>query len=158
MKQFFAGRHYAVSQLALSYREALETLVFFNQEQWRMRDAMLHSIERYGSPRIGQKDQHLVLELPRLPDVQSLFILKDEARVATLSGVVVFTREESSLRVIFVGLRPEEAYGSGGEPYLLVEIFRLLRTIGQRVRGIRFIEFNNGRRFLRLSVHEPSGA
>src|SRR4051812_4405464 len=117
MKQFFAGRHFAVSQLELRYREALEKLVFFNDEQWRMREAMLHSIERYGSPRITQRDRHLVLELDQLPDVQTLYILKDERPHTILSGIIVYTREASSLRVIYVGLSPEEAYGSGGQDY-----------------------------------------
>src|SRR5439155_10793196 len=116
------------------------------------RASMLHSIERYGSPRITERDRHLVLELDQLPDVQTLYILKDDGPNTSLSGIVVYTREEASLRVIYVGLTPEEAHGTGGSDYLLVEIFRLLRTIGQRVRGIRFIEFNNGHRHLRLSV------
>jgi len=154
MKHFFAECHYAVSQLPVRYRDALEQLVFFNDEQWRIRAAMLHSIERYGNPRIIERDQHLVLELDRRSDVQTLFVLMEAPSGATLSGIVVYTREESSLRVIYVGLAPNAAYGFGGSDYLLVEIFRLLQTIGQQVRGIRFIEFNNGRRYLRLSVQK----
>ena len=152
MKNFFAGRYRAVSQLGPEYREALERIVFFNDEQWRLRAALLHAIERYGNPKIVARDGHLALELDRAPDVQTLFVMKDEGRVARLSGVVVFTREDASLRVIYVGLDPADAHGSGEQDYLFVEIFQLLRDIGRRIRGIEFIEFNKGARQLRLSV------
>ena len=152
MKNFFAGRYHAVSQLELRHREALERIVFFNDEQWRMRAAMLHAIERYGNPRITTRENHLVLELDREPAVQTLFVLKDEGRAARLSGVVVFTREDAALRVIYVGLEPADAHGAGEQDYLFVEIFQLLRDIGQRIRGVAFIEFNKGSRQLRLSV------
>lgn len=152
MKNFFAGRYHAVSRLELRYREVLERIVFFNDEQWRIRAALLHAIERYGNPRIVSRGDHLVLELDRAPAVQTLYVMKDEGRVTRLSGVVVFTREDASLHVIYVGLEPADAHGSGDQDYLFIKIFELLRDIGRRIRGIKFIEFNQGPRQLRLSV------
>ena len=155
MKHFFVGRYYAVSRLDLRYREALENIVFFNAEQWRIRAAMLHAIERFGNPRIIARDSSLVLELDGEPQVQTLYVLKEEGSTARLSGVVVFTRKEASLHVIYVGLEPADAHGPGEQDYLFVEIFQLLRGIGRRILGIKFIEFNKGPRQLRLSVGVP---
>lgn len=152
MKPYFAGRYYAVSLLGLEYREALERIVFFNDEQWRLRSAMLQAIERYGNPKIVSRENHLGLELDREPNVQTLYVLKDEKRTPRLSGVVVFTRNDASLHVIYVGLEPADAHGTGEQAYLFVEIFQLLLGIGQRIRGVKFIEFNQGQRRFRLSV------
>lgn len=152
MKSYFAGRYYAVSQIGLEYRDALERIVFFNDEQWRLRAAMLQAIERYGNPKIVSRENHLVLELDREPNVQTLYVLKDEKRTARLSGVVVFTRSEASLHVIYVGLEAADVHGTGEQAYLFVEIFQLLLGIGQRIRGVKFIEFNQGQRRFRLSV------
>jgi hypothetical protein len=151
-KQYFAGRHYAVSRLRAAHRDALEKLVFFNDEQWRLRAALLRSIELFGNPRLVERDGHVALEIDRRPEAQTLFVLRDADAGAHLSGVVVFTREQAALHVIYVGLDPDEAHGNGRQAFLFVEIFQLLRTIGRRIRGIEFIEFDQGPRRLRLAV------
>ena len=139
------------SDLKASDEEALEKLLFFNRNQARIREALRQAIERYGTPKIRHEGDHLTLEIANIPQVQTLYLFHERATPA-LVGVVVYVREGSVLRVIYVGLDPEHDYTARREDHLLLRIFDTLRNIGQRIRGVEAVEFTTGRRNLRLSV------
>lgn len=152
MKNYFSGAYYAASRLPDTYRDALEQIFYFNENQWRMQLGMLHAIEEYGIPRLVSRQGLLALEIDRLPDVQCLYILKSEGATDRLSGVVVYTREGKTIHVIYVGLEPADAHGAGEKPYLFIDVCHLLTRIARQIRGVELIEFNRGPRRLRLSV------
>ena len=152
MREYFAGRYYAVSRLGPEHRGVLENLVFFNEGQGRIRQSMVRSIEQYGTPQISERDGWIAVELPSVPQVQVLYILEEEFGRSTLSGVVIYARRESSLDVIYIGLDPRHCFGAGGNNYLFIEIFQLLLAIGRRIGGVKFVTFNQGSRQLRLAA------
>jgi len=151
MKHYFATQYYVSSRLEAGYQEELEELFYFNRNQSRIREALRDAVQRYGTPQIRRNGDHLSLELATIPHVQALYVFQDGPRPG-LVGVVVFSRKDSLLRVIYIGLDPQHAYTPERQDYLLVELVRTLREIGRKIRGVEAVEFSTGRRSFRLTV------
>ena len=63
------------SVLYCAQRDELESLLFFNPNQRRVRPAIQHAVERYGQPRIAEDGGRLRVRVEGLPGVQSIFAL-----------------------------------------------------------------------------------
>jgi len=125
------------SRLDPSYHEYLQKLLFFNPNQAQVAPEILRAIERYGEPKIAVIDDRLRVALGSSTEVQTLFVLEADQPGARLVGVVVYTREEDTLVVVYVAL--DEAYAARGmnaQRLLFLRIVDELRSVARRIKGV----------------------
>lgn len=132
---------YFSSVLKSEYQEDLETLLFFNPQQERVSDAIMESIERYGTPKIIVDGELLRISVGTLPSVQTLFAFKHEKEKESLVGVLVYFRS-SDENLVLLHVAAKENYcmfGSQGDQMLIFELITKLRQIASRIKGVRFL-------------------
>jgi hypothetical protein len=118
----------------------LERLFYHNVNQNRMRDAIVAVIERYGEPTISPLKDRLWVTFASGREAQSLFVLDATGAARELAGVIVYTRENDELAVLFAAVRPE--YAQGGEKSdrrIMLRMFEEVRGVARRVKGLASI-------------------
>lgn len=126
------------SELGREYSQTLERLVFFNPNQAKLIPELESVVREYGSPAIEVSGNHLKITTTKLPDLQTLFVLKDSL-ITKLAGVVVYIREGNALRVLFFALDPRIAYLPGRQDCVLGEILDQMRLIGGQIKGVDWL-------------------
>lgn len=130
------------SRLPATMRGQLEALLFFNQGQHRIRQAIEATIERYGAPEVIEDCGSLRIQVAGVPDAQTLFAIHEEGGLARPVGVVVYVRDSfERITVVHVSVAGDYAFGGlyAGErvlPHLLQQI----RQVARRTSGIRLVE------------------
>jgi len=128
------------SALDLGYRDALERLLFYNGNQKTASNAILVAIERFGSPRIETKGSRLWVTLDSGLEAQSLFVLDPSETGNPLVGIVVYTRDNDTLVILFVAVREDfSSLGTKARELLFFRIVDEVRSVGRRIRGISSI-------------------
>jgi hypothetical protein len=124
------------STLGPEHKHALERLLFFNDNQAKASEAVLLVTRRYGVPRIQIVSERLRIGLESA-QVQTLFAVRRTGPTVEPVGVVVYTREEDALVVLFVAVH--EHYSSRGpkaDRRLLMRMTHELKAIARRVKGV----------------------
>jgi len=126
------------SVLGAPHRDALERVFFFNENQARAQEGVTYVVNRYGAPRIVvTDDERLRIDLDSSVQPQSLFAVVPAEEGVRPVGVVVFTREEERLVVLFVAIDGDYTKrGSKGDYRVLPQLIDALKAIALRVRGI----------------------
>lgn len=134
-----SGRFLFSSRIPANQRAALEDLLFFNEHQSRVREALLEVIERWGCPEIREEAGFLRVTVAGHPGVQCLFATQARAGSLRPLGLVIYVREAADLlTVLHVGLSP--AYAAGGlhaEANLLGRLMHEVKRVARRTAGIR---------------------
>ena len=134
-----SGRFLFSSRIPANQRAALEDLLFFNEHQSRVREALLEVIERWGCPEISEEAGFLRVTVAGHPGVQCLFATQARAGSLRPLGLVIYVREAADLlTVLHVGLSP--AYAAGGlhaEANLLGRLMHEVKRVARRTAGIR---------------------
>jgi len=140
-----ANTVHLTSRISPQHRAALENLLFFNSRQHRVLDGIKYSIERYGAPELVEREGSLRVEVPTLPEVQSLFAVR--AQDGKPVGVAVFAREAPDRFVVLHVVVLPENDGAGSEPAcrLLLRLLHEVRHAARRVRGVEKVELLYGR-------------
>ena len=118
---------------------------------------MLRAVEHYGIPRVAVVDNRLRVTLDSAVPAQSLFVIEQIESSPQLVGVVVFTREDDTLIVLFIAVCEDRSL-RGLKPSEML-YFRMLdevRRIGRSVKGIESITLfcpNRLRMNLRCKAH-----
>lgn len=134
------------SILGASHRDDLERLLFFNENQARTSDGVSFVVQRYGTPRIQTQDNRLRIALGSSVEVQSLFVVARTRGDFRPIGVVVYTREDDALVVLFVAVDGDfSGRGIRGQGMVLVRMINQVKAIAQRVRGISKVLVYMGR-------------
>lgn len=149
MKKKIVGDFFLISQLESGYAHELEELFYFNENQWKLNDVIHRSVEAYGSPSIRNAGEWLRLEFKGITDAQTLYLLRGEVH-RELAGVMIYVREDESLRLLYVGLKPEFTFPRFADHCLLAAMLEALREVGGRIKGITRIEFGEGPDALRF--------
>ncbi|MEN6407990.1 MAG: hypothetical protein ABFC77_16165 [Thermoguttaceae bacterium] len=146
------------SMLPSIHRDALERLFYFNKNQKKVHDAVLMATERYGAPRVALRNGRLWVQCASGVETQSLFVMDGDGPAAELIGVIVYTREEEKLVVLFMAVREDYTYRSDRRsPILLLRMVEEVRNIGRRVKGITSVElFLRGSAASHISVESPN--
>jgi len=93
------------SKLAAEQRPALEQLLFFNVNQYRVRVGIQQSIDTYGVPEIYERDGALRVRVGDIAGVQTLFAISE---VGKPLGVAVFVRSaHERFAVLHLGVDPK---------------------------------------------------
>lgn len=126
------------SELAAVQRATLESLLYFNPNQQRVREVIEHVIERYVQPRITVEHGLLRESVEGLPDVQSIFALDEMQR---LVGAAVLTRIETE-SIVLLHLALDADYADDGvhaSAMLAIRLMAQARAVAPRIRGVRFV-------------------
>ena len=151
------------SVLGGEHKQELERLLFFNDNQAKVSDAVMRVAERYGTPRVQVVGERLRVGLESVQP-QTLFAVRRTANggepVGVPVGVMVYTREEDALVVLFLAVH--EHYASRGpkaDRRLLLRMTAELRGIARRVKGITSVVLFVGRSTpTRISIARDPGA
>lgn len=126
------------SQLATDQRSALEQLLFFNENQHRVRGGILQSIDTYGVPEIHEHDGVLGIRVGAIAGVQSLFAVTADGRPR---GVAVFVRlARNRIVVLHLGVEPSNHLGREANPLVLIRLMHEVRSAARCTRGVDRIE------------------
>jgi hypothetical protein len=139
-----------VPQLPREHRQLLETLLFFNRGQGRVRPGIIAAIERFGAPEVFEQDAALRVRVDGAPEVQCLFAIEKTGALIRPIGVVVYVRD-SFERITVLHMVVAEEYAAGGlhgEQRLPLKLVHAVRRIARRTARIRHIE-------LLYSQHRP---
>jgi hypothetical protein len=136
------GKLVFTSLLQPSKREAFEEIFYHNANQHKMLDAITSVMESYGQPTISAHGNRLWVKFLSGCESQTLFALEETAAGQELVGVIVYTREEDELVVLFTAVRRE--YAQGGEKSdrrVFLRMIEEVRNIARRVKGIKSVTF-----------------
>jgi len=123
-----------------AYHDALERIFYHNEQQQKLADAILKAVERYGVPRITNKNGQLRILFDSGLEPQTLFAMEEGRDGMELVGVIVYTREIDALVVAFIAIREDyTCHEARGDRMLAQRFFDELRGIGRRVKGIKSI-------------------
>jgi hypothetical protein len=139
------------SALSAADKPALEKLFFFNDNQARLRETVERAVEKYGVPEIIKCEGKLRLILPRIENAQTLYLRTNDLS-PSLIGLVVYVREDRSMKILYWALRPDYSSRSNTRKYLLLEIVEMLKAVGRRIVGIDSIAFEFGSREFKLRI------
>ncbi len=129
------------SRVPKTSRSALEDLLFFNPRQHLVREGILHSLQRFGHPRVEEVGDELVVRVGK-QDAQTLFAC-DRDRNGELVGLVVFLRTTpEEIVIIHVASHPDYAlHGKGAGTGLGIVLVEKVKEISARIVGVKRIMF-----------------
>jgi hypothetical protein len=152
LKQIHQRSEYQVSSTLLAADQpALETLFFFNDNQARLREAVVRAVARYGVPTILRSEGKIRIVLPSIENAQTLYLRTNDLN-PVLVGVVVYVRENRQLKILFWALRPDKTCQAHPGNYVLLEILEMIKEVGRRIVDVDFIAFEFGSREFKLRV------
>ena len=126
------------SVLPVSYRDELERIVFFNQEQNLVTTPLVDSVHRYGVPTIVEENGRLRFSVNAFGRLQSLYAFDDTTARARLVGVAMFVRD-TPLDIVVLHLAAHEDYTARGKwshASVVVQLLAAIRGASLRTRGI----------------------
>lgn len=125
------------SKVLKESREATESLFFFNPRQYRVREAIISSLKKYGEPRIEERGDDLCLTVGA-GYAQTLFALDSERTDQHPVGVIVFLRSSrTELVILHLAVHPDYVLGRGGcDLGLAFEMIEKVKEIASRIKGI----------------------
>lgn len=123
-------------------RVALEEMLFLNPAQHRVREGILHSLERFGHPRVEENGEGLSVRVGE-QEAQTLFAFDPEGHGSDPVGVVVFLRTSpQEIAVLHVAVHPDFALqGRRAGLGLGVALVEKVKEIAARVVGVQRIVF-----------------
>ncbi len=127
------------SFLPSSYQDRLDSLLFFNTQQHKVRSEIILAIESFGNPTIVDKNGSLRIDVDPYTAVQTLYVLDDETDGSDLLGAVIYTRD-STENITILHIAVDERFSSSG-PYanrlLTLHIYNKVKQIAGRISGVR---------------------
>jgi hypothetical protein len=145
--------YFITSELKRGEAAELEELFYFNPNQWKIRQSLEVSIQKYGTPQIKVANGKIHLLLEKIEGHQTLY-LRHRSLSDRLAGTMVYIREDDVLRILFVALKPEHTMKALNGVNPLIMMFEALKQVGRRIVGINYIVFTLDRRELKLPVRD----
>lgn len=130
------------SRVPKECRSELEDLLFFNPRQHLVREGIIHSLARFGHPRVEETSSGLAVRVGD-HEAQTLFAF-DRARESKAPvGVVVFLRTSvEEIAIMHVAVDDEYAlHASQAGVGLGVTLVEKVKEIASRIVGVKRIVF-----------------
>lgn len=146
------------SKVPKESRHATESLFFFNPRQYRVREAIISSLKKYGEPRIEEKGDDLCLGVGS-GYAQTLFAFDSERPDQHPVGVIVFLRSSrTDLVILHLAVHPEYVLGRRGSDLgLAFELVDKVKEIASRIKGVtRLILSYDPKAIFLVREHNPS--
>lgn len=123
-------------------RAALEDLLFFNPQQYRVREGILNALEEFGHPRLEETVKGLAVRVGN-HEAQTLFAYDRDRPSGNPIGIVVFLRTApTDIAIMHVAVHPDYALqGRSGGVGLGVVLVEKVKEIAARIVGIERIVF-----------------
>ncbi len=130
------------SALEVSYRDALEALLFFNPGQTNALGSIMDAVEIYGAPELYLEDDLLRVRVEKLVEVQSIYALDD----GCLAGMLLYARSDlQTLVVPHIAVTGDySAQGQNADKLLVMRLLDTLRSSARRIKGIKRISLLYG--------------
>ena len=130
------------SVLDQTHRSELEELIFFHPQQGRFASSLVSTIAEQGAPRIIEQAGKLRIEIPRIPDVQTLYAIVTGAVEWELVGMVAYTRRiPAELTILHIAVKDEYTlHGAKGDQLVACHLLEELQRIGHRIQGIHGVQ------------------
>jgi hypothetical protein len=122
-------------------RGQVESLLFFNGGQHRVRDAIAASIERYGVPEVTEDASGLCIAVSGTPKAQTLWAVHEEGSLSRVVGVLVYARDAADeITVLHVGVADDYAQGGAyASEHVLARLLQQARRIARETAGVRHL-------------------
>ena len=129
------------SILKRKYRDELETLMFFNPQQAKVKPAIIESIEKYGNPQICVDGDFLRLKFETFSDVQTIFAFDNQGIDANLIGVIIYVRADfENIIVLHIAVREEySTTGHHANEMLVMRLMIKVQEIASRIKAVNSI-------------------
>jgi ribosomal protein S18 acetylase RimI-like enzyme len=121
-------------------REAVENLFFMNPRQYRVRAGIVDALEKFGHPRLEEKDDSVYLRVGN-QDAQTLFAFDHSQPGGDPIGVVVYLRNSpSEIVIVHLAVHPDYALqGSHAGLGLGLDLIEKVKEIASRIVGVEQI-------------------
>jgi len=130
------------SKASKQSRPALEELMFFNPRQFRAREGIVNSLEKFGHPRLEETTDSLSVRVGDC-EAQPLFAFDQDRLCGDPVGIVVFLRTSpAEVAIMHVAVHPDYAlqgeHSGTGLGIILVE---KVKEIAARIAGVERVVF-----------------
>jgi hypothetical protein len=131
------------SVLPLAQRDELERITFFNPQQNRVTERLLHSVHSYGVPKIVEDGHNLRFTVRDFGQVQSLYAMDERDGSSQLVGVALFVREpQDSLLVLHMAVHEDYTVnGPWADLWITPRLMAAVRALALRIRGVHWVRF-----------------
>lgn len=121
-------------------RPALEELFFFNPRQYRVREGIVNSLDKFGHPRIEDTANGLSIRVGN-HEAQTLFAFDGDRRDSNPVGIIIFMRTSpDEIAVMHLAVHPDYALpGRRGGLGLGLVLVEKVKEIASRIVGVRRI-------------------
>jgi hypothetical protein len=133
--------NFVFSSKALKHcRPALEKLMFFNPRQFRVRQGIVNSQEKFGHLRIEETSGSLSVRVGNC-EAQTLFVYDRDCRRDDPIGIVVFLRTcPAEVAIVHVAVHPDYALqGQHTSLGLGITLIEKVKEIASQIAGVRQI-------------------
>jgi hypothetical protein len=130
------------SKVPKQCRPALEEMLFFNPQQFRVREGIVGSLERFGHPRLEETADGLSIRVGD-QEAQTLFAFDHDRRGTDPVGVVIILRTSpAEIAIMHVAVHPDYALQGGhGGLGLGITMVEKVKEIASRIVGVQKIVF-----------------
>lgn len=120
-------------------RGQVESLLYFNGGQFRMREAIARTIEVYGVPELAEAADGLTVKVTGAPAAQTLWAVHEEGPMARTVGVLVYARDaDDVITVLHVGVADDYAQGGvHASEHVLSRLMQQARQVARDTKGVR---------------------
>ena len=117
--------------------------MFFNPSQFRVREGIINSLEKFGHPRLEEMGDDLVVRVGTSA-AQTLFVYDSDSRAKDPIGMVAFLRTSASeIAIMHLAVREEYALQNRkqGDLGLGIVLIEKVKEIAARIVGVEKIIF-----------------
>ena len=120
----------------------MENLFFLNPRQYRVRTSIVEALEKFGHPRLEEKDDNIYLCVGD-KGAQTLFTFDDSTYGGDPVGVIVFLRDlPTDIIIVHIAVHPDYAlHGRRARLGVGTALVDKVREIASRIVGVQRIVF-----------------
>lgn len=130
------------SKVLKTCRPALEELMFFNPRQFRAREGIVNSLEKFGYPQLEETADGLSIRVGDC-QAQTLFAFDPQENSSSPVGVVVFLRTSpAEVAIMHLAVHPDYSLqGEAGGTGLGIVLVEKVKEIAARIVGVKQVIF-----------------
>ncbi len=129
------------SHIRKEYRDAVESLLFFNEQQDRFSDSIMRSIDTYCTPEIVTEGELLRIRINGAYDAQTICAFDEESFENSLIGIIIYTRS-SAENIVVLHIAVDQQYAIDGiyaDEMLTLRLIMKVKEAGRLLKGVTSI-------------------